>query len=68
PLAPEAFAQSADAALTLRKVQVHQHGAGQLSAHQELTSVDVLGADQIDDRNVSHSWELLGQMPGNKLT
>lgn len=68
PFAPEAFAQSADAALTLGKVQVHQHGEGQLSAHQVLTSVDVLGADQIENRNVSHSWELLGQMPGIQLT
>ena len=68
PFAPEAFAQSADAALTLGKVQVHQHGEGQLSARQVLTSVDVLGADQIEDRNVSHSWELLGQMPGIQLT
>lgn len=68
PFAPEAFAQSADAALTLGKVDVHQHSEGQLSAHQVLTSVDVLGADQIESRNVSHSWELLGQMPGIQLT
>ncbi|QBR42612.1 TonB-dependent receptor [Stenotrophomonas indicatrix] len=68
PFAPEAFAQSADAALTLGKVDVHQHSEGQLSAHQVLTSVDVLGADQIENRNVSHSWELLGQMPGIQLT
>lgn len=33
-----------------------------------LTSVDVLGADQIEDKNVSQSWELLGQMPGIQLT
>ncbi len=33
PFAPEALAQSADAALTLGRVQVHQHGEGQLSAH-----------------------------------
>ncbi|MER2178544.1 MAG: hypothetical protein ABS955_12835, partial [Stenotrophomonas maltophilia] len=31
---------SADAALTLGKVDVHQHSEGQLSAHQVLTSVD----------------------------
>ncbi|MCO7397404.1 TonB-dependent receptor [Stenotrophomonas maltophilia] len=68
PLAPDALAQSADAALTLGKVDVHQHREGALSAHQVLTSVDVLGADQIEDRTVSHSWELLGQMPGIQLT
>lgn len=67
--APASFAQSAaDSALTLGKVDVHQHTEGQLTAHQVLTSVDVLGADQIEDKNVSHSWELLGQMPGIQLT
>ncbi|MGH8463158.1 MAG: TonB-dependent receptor plug domain-containing protein, partial [Pseudomonas sp.] len=66
--APETRAQSSDSALTLGKVDVHQHTEGQLTAHQVLTSVDVLGADQIEDKNVSHSWELLGQMPGIQLT
>ncbi|MFC0154155.1 TonB-dependent receptor [Xanthomonas dyei] len=64
----EARAQSSDSALTLGKVDVHQQGEGQLTAHQVLTSVDVLGADQIEDKNVSYSWELLGQMPGIQLT
>ncbi|KQQ84562.1 TonB-dependent receptor [Xanthomonas sp. Leaf131] len=67
-LLPDAHAQSTDSALTLGKVDVHQHGEGQLTAHQVLTSVDVLGADQIEDKNVSYSWELLGQMPGIQLT
>ncbi len=67
-LAPQSLAQSADSTLTLGKVDVHDHGEGQLTAHQVLTSVDVLGADQIEDKNVSHSWELLGQMPGIQLT
>ncbi|WP_338334604.1 TonB-dependent receptor [Xanthomonas euvesicatoria] len=66
--AADARAQSSDSALTLGKVDVHQHHEGQLSAHQVLTSVDVLGADQIEDKNVSYSWELLGQMPGMQLT
>ncbi|MCC4633796.1 TonB-dependent receptor [Xanthomonas dyei] len=66
--ATEARAQSSDSALTLGKVDVHQQGEGQLTAHQVLTSVDVLGADQIEDKNVSYSWELLGQMPGIQLT
>ncbi|WP_269791080.1 TonB-dependent receptor [Stenotrophomonas sp. Iso1] len=66
--APVAYAQSSDSALTLGKVDVHKHSEGQLSAHQVLTSVDVLGADQIQDKQVQHSWELLGQMPGIQLT
>lgn len=67
-IAPAAYAQSSDSALTLGKVDVHKHSEGQLTAHQVLTSVDVLGADQIEDKQVQHSWELLGQMPGIQLT
>ncbi|MHC1652189.1 TonB-dependent receptor [Stenotrophomonas maltophilia] len=67
-LSMQANAQSVDSALTLGKVSVHQPSEGQLTAHQVLTSVDVLGADQIEDKNVSQSWELLGQMPGMQLT
>ncbi|WP_456362133.1 TonB-dependent receptor [Xanthomonas arboricola] len=65
---PELRAQSSDSALTLGKVDVHHHADGQLASHQVLTSVDVLGADEIEDKNVSQSWELLGQMPGIQLT
>lgn len=67
-IAPAVYAQSSDSALTLGKVDVHRHSEGQLTAHQVLTSVDVLGADQIEDKQVQHSWELLGQMPGIQLT
>lgn len=67
-LTSQANAQSGDSTLTLGKVDVHQHADGQLSAHQVLTSVDVLGADQIAGKNVTQSWELLGQMPGIQLT
>ncbi len=66
--APAAHAQSANATLTLGKVEVRDGTDGQLAANQVLTSVDVLGADRIEDRNVQHSWELLGQMPGMQLT
>lgn len=67
-ISPAAYAQSNDSALTLGKVDVHKHSEGQLTAHLVLTSVDVLGADQIEDKQVQHSWELLGQMPGIQLT
>ena len=40
----------------------------QLTANEVLTSVDVLGAEDIEDKNVSQSWELLGLMPGMQLT
>ncbi len=64
----ESRAQSSDSALTLGKVDVHHHADGQLASHQVFTSVDVLGTDEIEDKNVSQSWELLGQMPGIQLT
>ena len=30
--------------------------------------MDVLGGDQVENKNVMNSWELLGQMPGIQLT
>jgi outer membrane receptor protein involved in Fe transport len=33
-----------------------------------LTSVDVMGAERVQDKNVANSWELIGQMPGVQLT
>lgn len=66
--APLAQAQSTGSALTLGKVEVREGTTGALNANQVLTSVDVMGADRIEDRNVAHSWELLGQMPGMQLT
>lgn len=52
---------------TMGTVHVHQ-SRGQLTAHEVLTSVDVLSAEQIEDKTVAQSWELLGQMPGIQLT
>ncbi|MET0328969.1 MAG: TonB-dependent receptor [Luteimonas sp.] len=66
-VAPVARAQSPGATTTMGTVHVH-HARGPLTAHEVLTSVDVLGAEQIEDRNVGQSWELLGQMPGIQLT
>lgn len=65
--APLAQAQSQGATTTMGTVHVHQ-ARGQLTAHEVLTSVDVLGAEQIEDKTVTQSWELLGQMPGMQLT
>lgn len=42
--------------------QVYQTGSS------VLTSVDVLGADKIEDQAVMNSWELLGPMPGIQMT
>ena len=45
-----------------------QRGAGPLLSNSILTSVDVLGADKVEDKNVMNSWELVGQLPGVQLT
>jgi len=42
--------------------------AGALLSNRILTSVDVLGAEQVEDKNVGNSWELIGQLPGVQLT
>lgn len=62
-----AAAHSQSANTTMGTVHVHQT-RGQLTANEVLTSVDVLGAERIEDQTVSQSWELLGQMPGIQLT
>ena len=42
--------------------------AGALLSNRILTSVDVLGSEQVEDKNVGNSWELIGQLPGVQLT
>lgn len=66
--ANDARAESDDSAVTMGSVDVRQGGRGQLAANRVLTSVDVLGGDQLENKNVMNSWELLGQMPGIQLT
>lgn len=65
--ASHAHAQSSGATTSMGPVEVRS-SRGQLIANEVLTSVDVLGAEQIEDKNVSQSWELLGLMPGMQLT
>ncbi|MCC6916170.1 MAG: TonB-dependent receptor [Nitrosomonas sp.] len=43
-------------------------GSGSLPAGSILTSVDIMGAERVQDKNVMNSWELIGQMPGIQLT
>lgn len=69
-----AFAASAQAApsgestITLGEVTVRTPQNGPLLTTNILTSVDVMGSDRIEDKQVTSSWELLGQMPGIQLT
>ncbi|MGF6274617.1 iron complex outermembrane receptor protein [Massilia sp. UYP11] len=61
--------QAADPTIVMGEVRVSaQRDAGALRSSAVLTSVDVLGADKIEDKNVSNSWELVGQLPGIQLT
>jgi iron complex outermembrane recepter protein len=66
-LATAHAAEPAGSALTLGDVVVRDFG-GPLPSTRILTSVDVLGGDQVEDKNVMNSWELLGLMPGIQLT
>lgn len=57
-----------DSSFVLGSVVVQARQTGILSTKNILTSVDVLGADRIEDQNVRNVWQLFGQMPGVLLT
>ncbi|MGB3597472.1 MAG: Plug domain-containing protein, partial [Pseudomonas neustonica] len=61
-------AQSADSTITLGGLYVTAKSSGPLRTDSIMTSVDIMGGEQVEDKNVSNSWELLGQMPGIQLT
>lgn len=62
-----AHAEEPDVAMGEVRVSA-QRGGGSLLSNSILTSVDVLGADKVEDKNVMNSWELVGQLPGVQLT
>ncbi|MDG9783300.1 TonB-dependent receptor [Metapseudomonas otitidis] len=62
-------APAGESTLTLGEVRVDSSSGRSLQTGSSvLTSVDVLGADKVEEKNVMNSWELLGQMPGIQLT
>lgn len=62
-------APAGESTLTLGEVRVDSTSGRPLQTGSSvLTSVDVLGADKVEEKNVMNSWELLGQMPGIQLT
>jgi len=61
-------ADERDAVLTLGKVQAQGAKRGALPARKVLSSVDVIGADQVQDQHVDNSWELFAKVPGMQLT
>ncbi|WJD65163.1 TonB-dependent receptor [Pseudomonas kurunegalensis] len=60
-----------ESAITIGEIHV-DGGSGSSQSFQAgssvLSSVDILGADKIEDKAVMNSWELLGQMPGIQMT
>lgn len=63
-----AAAPDGDSAIVLGEVAVRAQASGPLPTHSILSSVDILGGDKVQDKNVMNSWELIGQMPGIQLT
>ena len=59
---------SGNSTITLGEIRVSQQESAALRTENVLTSVDVLGGDQVEEKNVMNSWQLLGQMPGIQLT
>ena len=58
-----------DPVMVMGEVRVSaQRPGGALLSNSVMSSVDVLGADKLEDKNVANSWELLGQLPGMQLT
>lgn len=62
-----ATAQSADSSFTIGEVVVTAQRMARSSSNL-YSSVDLLGADQLERQVVDNSWELLGRMPGVLLT
>ncbi|WP_343722084.1 TonB-dependent receptor [Herbaspirillum seropedicae] len=69
---PDALAQSTasseDAALTLGTVEISGRRSGPLQLRNVLTSVDLIGADRLQQQQVLYNWELFAQSPGVMLT
>lgn len=57
-----------DTALVLGEVPVRDAADGPLPTRKILSSVDVLGGDQVEQQNVSQSWRLFSQLPGVQVT
>ncbi|MET0321092.1 MAG: TonB-dependent receptor [Duganella sp.] len=65
---PAAYGQQDDATLVLGSVEVTARRTGPLTARNVLSSVDVLGPDQLQGQQVQHAWELFARAPGVLLT
>lgn len=66
-LAGNAWAAADDSAVTLGEIQVRS-AAGALPSKSVLSSVNILGADMIENQNVGGIWQVFRQMPGVLIT
>ena len=66
--APTPGGTAADSTLTLGTVNVQATAAGPLTARSVFSSVDVLGADVLQNQRADYSWELLSMAPGVQVT
>lgn len=57
-----------EAAVTLGEVVVSGAAVGSLPTRSILSSVNILGADQIENQNIKSPWQLFYLMPGVMLT
>jgi iron complex outermembrane receptor protein len=57
-----------DAALVLGRVEISAQRSGPMAARSVLSSVDILGAELIQDQQSQHTWELFSRAPGVMLT
>ncbi|MFX7090549.1 Plug domain-containing protein, partial [Acinetobacter baumannii] len=57
-----------DSSLTLGTVEVSARRSGPLQLNNVLTSVDLIGADRIQQQQAQYNWELFAQSPGVMLT
>nr|WP_315251619.1 TonB-dependent receptor [uncultured Duganella sp.] len=57
-----------DAALVLGRVEITAQRSGPMAARSVLSSVDILGAELIQDQQAQHTWELFSRAPGVMLT
>lgn len=65
--APQPLSQD-DSALTLGTISITSKASGPLSTRSVFSSVDIVGADILENEHVDYSWELLSKAPGVQVT
>ena len=66
-VAPQPLSQD-DSALTLGTIHITSKASGPLSTRSVFSSVDIVGADMLENEHVDYSWELLSKAPGVQVT